>query len=74
MIVLSLAFFALCVFLMGGSVYSFVNLVADRLPEKKPIAFGRSQCDSCGRVLGGLDMIPVFSYIFLMFLLLVPIL
>ncbi len=65
MIVMSLVLFALCIFLMGGSVYSFVNLVADRLPENKPIVLGRSQCDSCGRVLGALDMIPVFSYIFL---------
>lgn len=65
MIVLSFILFALCIFLMGGSVYSFVNLVADRLPEKKPIAAGRSRCDSCGRTLGALDMIPVFSYIFL---------
>ena len=65
MIVFSLILFALCIFLMGGSVYSFVNLVADRLPEKKPIALGRSVCDNCGRVLGAIDMIPVFSYIFL---------
>lgn len=65
MVYISIAIFILCVFLMGGSIFSFVNVIADRLPENESIVKGRSHCDECRKQLKFIEMIPVFSYILL---------
>ena len=44
---------------------SFLNVCIDRLPRGESIAFPPSHCESCSHKLGVLDLIPVFSYIFL---------
>ena len=44
---------------------SFFNVVAIRLLKKESIAFPPSHCTQCNHRLHILDLIPVFSYIFL---------
>lgn len=50
-------------FIIGVVVFSFVNIVIYRLPEKKVFAKGKSACRACGHELVLKDMIPVFSWI-----------
>jgi leader peptidase (prepilin peptidase)/N-methyltransferase len=42
---------------------SFLGVVIIRLPARRPIALGRSECDVCGQALGPLDLIPFLSWI-----------
>ncbi len=44
---------------------SFLNVCIDRLPRGESIVFPPSHCESCNHKLGVLDLIPVFSYVFL---------
>lgn len=48
--------------LLGASIGSFINVLADRLVSGESI-LGRSRCDHCKRTLSFLDLIPVVSYI-----------
>jgi len=48
---------------VGPMVGSLVGTVVDRLPEDRPVALARSQCASCGRRLGPLELVPLLSYI-----------
>ena len=52
-------------FIIGSVIGSFLNVCIYRLPEGKSIVSPPSSCGSCGHHLGALDMIPIFSYIFL---------
>ena len=52
-------------FLIGISVGSFLNVVADRIPLKQSIVSPPSHCFGCGHVLQWRDMVPVASYIIL---------
>lgn len=52
-------------FLLGAVFGSFLNCVAVRIVNKESIVKGRSHCMSCGHVLGVLDLIPLFSWLFL---------
>jgi len=51
--------------LVGASIGSFLNVVADRLPANRSIVSPPSHCDACGKRLSGLELIPVFSYVIL---------
>ncbi len=44
-------------------VGSFLGVLALRLPERRPVAWSRSSCDSCGHVLTAGDLVPVASYL-----------
>jgi len=55
------AFFAL----LGLVVGSFLNVCIDRLPAGKSVISPPSKCDSCGRRLSPLDLIPLVSYLWL---------
>jgi leader peptidase (prepilin peptidase)/N-methyltransferase len=44
---------------------SFANVVIYRVPKKLSIVKPASACPSCGKTLGALDLIPVFSWLFL---------
>ena len=44
-------------------VGSFLGLIIDRLPAGRPIVFGRSACDHCGRTLGWRDLLPLVSFL-----------
>lgn len=51
------------VFLMGASIGSFFNVVVMRRDSEVKFYQGRSKCGNCGKELGVLDLIPIFSYI-----------
>jgi leader peptidase (prepilin peptidase)/N-methyltransferase len=54
---------AVIFFLLGISVGSFLNVVADRVPAGKSILRPPSHCFSCGHVLEPRDLFPIFSYL-----------
>lgn len=64
MVLLNIVIYVL-IFLFGASVFSFVNVLVYRVPRQLPFGNERSFCPSCGKMLMGYDMIPVFSYLFL---------
>jgi leader peptidase (prepilin peptidase)/N-methyltransferase len=51
--------------ILGAVIGSFLNVCIDRLPENKSLLGPPSHCDKCQRKLSILDLIPVFSYLFL---------
>lgn len=51
--------------LLGIAVGSFLNVCIDRLPLRRSLVFPPSHCDSCRHKLGILDLIPLFSYLWL---------
>lgn len=52
-------------FMLGAALFSFMNVVAWRLPRGKNPFTGRSACPQCGAVLTAADLVPVFSWLFL---------
>ena len=57
--------FYLFIFLIGITFGSFFTLAVYRIPLRQDITHTRSYCPNCNHKLSFLDMIPVFSYIFL---------
>ncbi|WP_262393434.1 prepilin peptidase [Sporolactobacillus inulinus] len=53
------------IFLLGLILGSFYNVVGLRVPAGQSIITPPSHCPSCGRRLTILDLVPVFSYLFL---------
>lgn len=51
-------------FLLGTAVGSFLNVVSRRLLRGEPVR-GRSHCESCGKMLSGVDLIPLLSFFLL---------
>lgn len=51
--------------LSGAVLGSFINCMAWRMVHKESVWKGRSHCFSCGHTLQAMDLIPVFSYLFL---------
>lgn len=49
---------------MGAIAGSFINALSYRFNTGRGMG-GRSYCDTCGHTLGVLDLVPVFSYLFL---------
>ncbi len=64
MVLLNIVIYAL-IFMFGASVFSFVNVLIYRVPRHLPFGNERSFCPSCGNMLKGYDMVPVFSYLVL---------
>lgn len=58
-------FIDVIIFIIGTLFGSFFSLAIYRLPIKQSIMHGRSYCPKCNHKLGFLDLIPIFSYIFL---------
>ena len=58
-------FLYIIIFIMGTVFGSFFTLAVYRIPLKKDIIYERSFCPKCNHRLEFLDLIPVFSYIFL---------
>ena len=52
-------------FMLGAALFSFMNVVAWRLPQGKSPLTGRSFCPSCGEALQARDLVPVFSWLIL---------
>lgn len=57
--------FNLYVFILGSLIGSFLNVCIYRLPHKQSVVHPRSRCGSCQRTLSALDLIPIFSWLFL---------
>ena len=53
------------IFLMGSFFGSFFTLAVYRIPLHKNITHEHSFCPNCNHKLGILDLMPIFSYIFL---------
>lgn len=51
--------------IFGLVLGSFYNVVGLRIPKKESIVIPPSHCVSCNRRLSAIDLIPVFSYVFL---------
>ena len=58
-------FFYVIIFIMGITFGSFYTLAIHRIPKGEDITHTHSYCPNCNHKLGILDLIPVFSYIFL---------
>lgn len=54
-----LIFFAL----LGALCGSFAGVIAERLNTGQSFMKGRSRCNSCARMLGPADLVPVFSWV-----------
>lgn len=55
----------LFVFILGTVVFSFGGVCISRIPQRKSVVGGRSECDSCVSVIKWYDLIPVLSYLIL---------
>lgn len=51
--------------LLGIVIGSFLNVIIYRIPEGRTVVKGHSMCMSCGHELNALDLVPVFSWLFL---------
>ncbi len=51
--------------ILGLVFGSFYNVVGLRVPKNESIAYPPSHCTTCDRRLTALDLVPVFSYLFL---------
>ena len=58
-------FFYIILFVMGITFGSFYTLAVHRIPQGQDITHTHSYCPNCNHKLNILDLIPVFSYIFL---------
>ena len=51
--------------LAGPFIGSLVGVLVRRLPLGRPVVLGRSACESCNRVLGPAELVPIASYLWL---------
>jgi leader peptidase (prepilin peptidase)/N-methyltransferase len=51
--------------LLGAAVGSFLNVVIDRVPDRRSLVSPPSHCDSCGRRLSPRDLVPLVSFVLL---------
>ena len=58
-------FLYIMIFIAGTVFGSFCTLAVYRIPRKENITYVRSHCVSCNHKLSSLDLIPIFSYLFL---------
>ena len=58
-------FLYIILFLIGIFFGSFYTLAVYRIPKRQDIIHTHSYCPNCNHKLGLLDLIPIFSYIFL---------
>lgn len=55
----------ICLFMIGASLASFIQVIACRLPREESFIKGRSHCEYCFHQLDWFELIPIFSYLFL---------
>ena len=58
-------FWAICAFVFGAAIGSFLNVCIWRIPEGKSIVFPASHCPKCGKSIRPCDNIPVLSWLIL---------
>src|SRR5262249_57738883 len=44
-------------------VGSFLGVLVRRLPERRPILWARSRCETCGTVLAARDLVPLVGWL-----------
>lgn len=49
--------------LAGLIAGSFIGALVQRWPQSESVIWGRSRCDSCGRVLTPFELVPVLSFV-----------
>lgn len=59
-------YYIIVIALFGLLIGSFLNVCIYRIPKKESIVVGSSHCTNCNKKIKSYDLIPVFSYIFLM--------
>jgi leader peptidase (prepilin peptidase)/N-methyltransferase len=59
------AVLAVIAFAPGLAIGSFLNVVAARVPQRRSVAEGRSECMSCGTQIEWRDNVPVLSWLVL---------
>lgn len=57
---------AVLLFVIGACFGSFYLVIGKRLPINENAINSRSKCDSCGHILSWWELIPIFSYVFLL--------
>ena len=60
---LSVILMGVLCFLLGASIFSFLNVIICRLPKKESFVKGHSHCTACGTELKARDLVPVFSWL-----------
>ena len=50
-------------FFFGAAIFSFLEVVIDRLPREESVVKGRSHCTNCGRELTAWELIPCVSFL-----------
>ncbi|MDL2257999.1 prepilin peptidase [Eubacteriales bacterium OttesenSCG-928-K08] len=63
MLYIAYAILYLLIFSFGCVIFSFLNVVAYRLPRGLSPFKGRSNCTSCSHQLHAVDLIPILSYL-----------
>lgn len=58
-------FVYILLFIIGTLFGSFYTLAVYRIPKRQDITHTHSYCPKCNHKLGFLDLIPIFSYVFL---------
>ncbi|OPJ61511.1 prepilin peptidase [Clostridium oryzae] len=58
-------FILIYIFILGTIMGSFYNVCIYRIPSGQSIINPPSRCTSCGSKLKAIDLVPIFSYIFL---------
>jgi leader peptidase (prepilin peptidase)/N-methyltransferase len=57
--------YSIYVFCLGLLLGSFYNVCIYRIPREESVAFPPSHCTTCNNRLKPLDLVPIFSYVFL---------
>lgn len=65
MVLLPRSYWLLLGVIFGALFASFLNVVAWRVPRGESVVAPPSHCTTCGHRLGWLDLVPIFSYLFL---------
>jgi len=52
-------------FLLGSALASFIGVVVERSGTGRAVLSGRSKCNQCAKKLSPLELVPVFSWLFL---------
>ncbi len=58
-----MVYMAFWMFLLGTVMGSFFDCIAVRRARKESVIKGRSHCDSCGHVLGLVEMVPLLGFL-----------
>ncbi|MFH1781331.1 MAG: prepilin peptidase [Patescibacteria group bacterium] len=62
---IEIIFFIVTVFLFGTIIGSFLNALIFRMRSGDSVFNGRSRCPNCKKELRPIDLVPIFSYLYL---------